>query len=63
MPSFLWLWRVAAWAMGFTVLAYVIQGGLGWKIRSRRLSPAFVPWKNLRSLHVVCGWVMVALVG
>lgn len=63
LPSFLWLWRVAAWAMGLAVLAFVIQGVLGWQMRSRRLSPAFVPWKETRSLHVFCGWVMVALVG
>ncbi|MEO1134618.1 MAG: DUF4079 domain-containing protein [Cyanobacteria bacterium J06639_1] len=63
LPSFLWLWRIAAWAMGFTVLAFVIQSVLGWQMRSRRLSPAFAPWKKQRSLHVFCGWVMVALVG
>lgn len=63
LPSFLWLWRIAAWAMGFTLLAYIAQGISGWRLRSRRTSVAYVPWKELRSLHVFSGWIMVALVG
>ncbi|MBO1058805.1 MAG: DUF4079 domain-containing protein, partial [Dolichospermum sp. JUN01] len=24
LPSFLWLWKIAAWSMGLSLLAYVI---------------------------------------
>jgi len=38
LPSFLWLWRIAAWSMGFTLLCYGIQAVTGWHIARTRCS-------------------------
>jgi hypothetical protein len=61
LPSFLWLWRIAAWSMGFTLVAYVglaVTGG--WRLRLR-LTRQLVPgW--LTQLHILMGGLMVSLV-
>jgi Protein of unknown function (DUF4079) len=73
LPSFLWLWKIAAWSMGFSVLAYVLlaaSGGFMFWIRtfSPKLSPTAGYQQNpiavgvVRSLHYAIGWILVALV-
>jgi hypothetical protein len=58
LPSFLWLWRVAAWSMGFTVLAYLILAvSGGWLRRSPTRRPGWV-----RSLHLTTGIAMLSLI-
>lgn len=61
LPSFIWLWRIAAWSMGLSLAAYAllaISGGvLFW---SRRGNMVRVPW--LRVVHFTVGGTMVALV-
>jgi hypothetical protein len=61
LPSFLWLWKIAAWSMGFSLLAYLCLGITGFAVFSGRQSHRLRPgW--LRSLHNVLGWSMVSLV-
>lgn len=61
LPSFLWLWKIAAWSMGFSVFAYfllAITGG--WMLYSRTQKQ---PRPNgLRLFHVLVGGVIVSLV-
>ena len=61
LPSFLWLWKIAAWSMGFSILAYfllAISGG--WMFYSRQERRPRPNW--LRPLHYVIGGVMVFFV-
>jgi hypothetical protein len=61
LPSFLWLWRIAAWSMGLSVTAYfllAITGG--WMFFARQKSHPRPKW--LRPLHYVIGGTMVFLV-
>jgi hypothetical protein len=37
LPSFIWLWRIAAWSMGLAVLLYICLGILGGLLRYQRL--------------------------
>ena len=62
LPSFMWLWRIAAWSMGFTVTLYMILAVVGWILRKQRLEERsrFRHW--LRALHYGLGGVLVALV-
>ncbi len=61
LPSFLWLWKIAAWSMGLSLLAYVLLCVTGLALFSGRQSHRPQPlW--LRSLHPIIGWVMVSLV-
>lgn len=61
LPSFLWLWRIAAWAMGLSYVVYIILaisgGWIFWLRRSRQPRP---DW--LRPLHFVLGATLCALV-
>ncbi len=61
LPSFLWLWRIAAWSMGLSILAYGLLAVSGTWMLTRRLTrqgrPAWV-----RSLHYAIGITMVGLV-
>ncbi|MDJ0736224.1 MAG: DUF4079 domain-containing protein [Nostocaceae cyanobacterium] len=65
LPSFIWLWKIAAWSMGLSLLAYVILGITGmWMFRSRRFFPnsfSSEVW-GLRNLHFLIGISMVSLV-
>ncbi|MEM8639017.1 MAG: DUF4079 family protein [Cyanobacteria bacterium P01_G01_bin.54] len=61
LPSFLWLWRIAAWSMGLTFSAYGLLALSGWLVRSRRLQAAPRPaW--LRPLHLLLGLSILVLV-
>ncbi|MEM9264808.1 MAG: DUF4079 domain-containing protein [Cyanobacteria bacterium P01_F01_bin.13] len=61
LPSFIWLWRIAAWSMGLSLMVYaslLVTGGVGWYFRSRQRSqPAW-----LRPLHIGLGTMLVVLV-
>ena len=61
LPSFLWLWKIAAWSMGLTILAYLLQclsGSVVWYARTTRIRRP--SW--LRTFHYTSGIVMVLLV-
>ncbi|NJL83154.1 MAG: DUF4079 domain-containing protein [Chloroflexaceae bacterium] len=61
LPSFLWLWKIAAWSMGLTLTAYLILGISGTWLWQRRWSKSpRPPW--LRPFHYVTGTIMVILV-
>jgi Protein of unknown function (DUF4079) len=61
LPSFLWLWRIAAWSMGLSLTAYFILAASGsWILLSRRQSQPRPFW--LRPLHLVIGSILVFLV-
>ena len=61
LPSFIWLWRIAAWSMGLTLSAYfllMISGGtLSWLRQTKRICPGW-----LRPLHIMIGSALVGLV-
>ncbi|CAD5959357.1 hypothetical protein PCC9214_03082 [Planktothrix tepida] len=61
LPSFLWLWKIAAWSMGCSVFAYFVLAMTGgWMLYSRH-SKQPRP-KGLRTLHYFVGGGMVCLV-
>ncbi|MBF2079518.1 MAG: DUF4079 domain-containing protein [Synechococcales cyanobacterium T60_A2020_003] len=61
LPSFLWLWRIAAWSMGLSVTAYSLLAITGGVLRFTRLNGRSRPqW--LRPLHYVLGSILVTLV-
>ncbi|MGA0198417.1 MAG: DUF4079 family protein [Prochlorotrichaceae cyanobacterium] len=64
LPSFLWLWRIAAWSMGLTLLAYAIQALTGWQIAQTRrsLSPSVSVLAGLTLVHRLSGVAMLLLV-
>lgn len=61
LPSFIWLWKIAAWSMGLSLLAYLLLAVTGiWMFRARKShSPQHQTW---RSLHYAIGGSMVLLV-
>jgi hypothetical protein len=61
LPSFLWLWKLAAWSMGLSVFAYALLGVSGVWMRQRRIA-AFPRLAWVRPFHYVTGGIMVALV-
>ena len=69
LPSFIWLWKIAAWSMGLSLLAYLLlalTGILMFRGRTAPDLPSF-PWlfsgrKQVRSLHYIIGITMVSLV-
>lgn len=61
LPSFLWLWKIAAWSMGFTIVCYLTLGLSGtflFKIRQDKTPPK----KWLRLFHRSMGIIMVVLI-
>ena len=69
LPSFLWLWKIAAWSMGLSLLAYLLLAVTGvWMFRTRTsANPSFgtlLPggYRGLRVLHYLMGITMVGLV-
>lgn len=70
LPSFLWLWKIAAWSMGLSILAYLLLAITGiwmWRVRNNQDVAHFWLFNfatpNLwRSLHYLIGISMVSLV-
>ncbi|MBW4666306.1 MAG: DUF4079 domain-containing protein [Cyanomargarita calcarea GSE-NOS-MK-12-04C] len=69
LPSFIWLWKIAAWSMGLSLLAYLLLAVTGfWMLRSRTSNgtPFILPFgwgtSQVRSLHYLMGGSMVSLV-
>lgn len=61
LPSFLWLWKIAAWAMGGTIAFYLLQLFFGsWMFYSRVTKIGRPPW--LRNAHYISGIIIVFLV-
>ena len=61
LPSFIWLWKIAAWSMGLSLFAYLLMSITGVSMLIRRYSKRPQPlW--LRPVHYTLGWVMVGLV-
>jgi hypothetical protein len=61
LPSFLWLWKIAAWSMGFSLFAYLLLAiSGGWMFYSRQKTKPRPKW--LRPFHYVVGGAMVFLV-
>ncbi|PSB17954.1 DUF4079 domain-containing protein [filamentous cyanobacterium CCP2] len=61
LPSFIWLWRIAAWSMGLSVTAYFLLAMTGgWMFFARQASQPRPKW--LRPLHYAIGGTMVFLV-
>lgn len=59
LPDFLWLWRIAAWSMGFSLAVYTLLAVSGLWIRRQRLIRSTT---NLRPLHMLLGSTLVVLV-
>jgi peptidoglycan biosynthesis protein MviN/MurJ (putative lipid II flippase) len=64
LPSFIWLWKIAAWSMGLSLAAYVILAVTGfWMYRRRSqgqtssISPVFI-----EGMHYFMGICMATLV-
>lgn len=61
LPTFLWLWRIAAWSMGFTLVAYGVLAVTGSSLfvlrQQKHPRPAW-----LRPFHYGVGIGMVGLV-
>ena len=69
LPSFLWLWKIAAWSMGLSLLAYLLLAVTGiWMFRGRTSTTqgfiSLLPgsYGGLRLLHYLMGMTMVFLV-
>jgi Protein of unknown function (DUF4079) len=67
LPSFIWLWKIAAWSMGLSILAYVCLAASGIFMYLRRQHPSYTrdfTYKTvvLRLFHYVMGGSMVFLV-
>jgi ABC-type amino acid transport system permease subunit len=61
LPSFLWLWKIAAWSMGLSIFAYCLQVISGVWIFERRIARLDrLRW--LRSVHFAIGSIIVFLV-
>ncbi|MEO0540820.1 MAG: DUF4079 domain-containing protein [Cyanobacteria bacterium P01_A01_bin.105] len=60
LPSFLWLWRIAAWSMGLSITLFgllTLTGGGLWYGRSQQQRPVW-----LRPLHYSLGGGLVFLI-
>ncbi|WP_019508391.1 DUF4079 domain-containing protein [Pleurocapsa sp. PCC 7319] len=61
LPSFLWLWKIAAWAMGGTIAFYLLLLFFGsWMFYGRVTRIGRPPW--LRNAHYISGIIIVFLV-
>jgi hypothetical protein len=60
LPSFLWLWKIAAWSMGLSLLTYssLVITGMG-MARARHIDAFRGPW---RTVHIALGILLVVLV-
>jgi len=67
LPSFIWLWRIAAWSMGLSLTAFsllAVTGGTLFYARSHHSGEeaSFERPSWLRPLHFVLGCILVLLV-
>jgi Protein of unknown function (DUF4079) len=72
LPSFIWLWKIAAWSMGLSVLAYFFLAVSGmWMFYTRTRNPVLMSGfgsvltdktGGIRLFHYVMGACIVALV-
>ncbi|MBF2063370.1 MAG: DUF4079 domain-containing protein [Calothrix sp. C42_A2020_038] len=72
LPSFIWLWKIAAWSMGLSIMAYLLLAVSGiWMFYTRRFqNPCFSrngsvftnKTGSMRLFHCLTGACMVALV-
>ncbi|ADI64646.1 DUF4079 domain-containing protein [Trichormus azollae] len=69
LPSFLWLWKIAAWSMALSILAYaflLMTGLCIWQVRNTGRSPIGVVLPRVNSIvktfHYTIGITMVSLV-
>lgn len=61
LPTFIWLWRIAAWSMGLSITAYFILAISGFFILKFRQEKSPRPsW--LRPFHWIMGSILVILV-
>jgi hypothetical protein len=60
LPSFLWLWKIAAWSMGLSLLTYSILAITGLGMAHTR--KAQLPRTTWRTLHITLGLTLVILV-
>jgi Protein of unknown function (DUF4079) len=61
LPSFLWLWKIAAWSMGLALFAYLLLAVTGsWMFASRSAKQPRPQW--LRPVHLALGTSMATLV-
>lgn len=61
LPDFVWLWRLAAWSMGLSLLAYLVLAVSGGGMAYGRIKEQPRPlW--LRPLHYIMGIALVGLV-
>ena len=61
LPSFLWLWKIAAWSISWSIVAYFLLAISGIFMFNRRRSKRPRP-KWLRSFHLITGSIMTTLV-
>ncbi len=61
LPSFLWLWRIAAWSMGLSLFTYFLLAISGtWMLYFRSMER---PRPDiLRPLHLILGSILVLLI-
>ena len=61
LPSFLWLWKIAAWSMGLSLFAYsLLAASGGWMFLARRNKQKRP--QCLRPFHYLLGGIMVFLI-
>lgn len=61
LPSFLWLWKIAAWSMGLSLLAYLMLAITGMQIfLFRQIKQPRPIW--LKQVHYIIGISLVSLV-
>lgn len=61
LPSFLWLWRIAAWSMGLSLVTYAVLAvsGLWMRHQRHRGQP---PSRRVRPVHIGAGLILVTLI-
>lgn len=63
LPSFIWLWRIAAWAMGLAIVSYLLLSVSGVWLATSRPSLDWVARPSwLRWTHIGLGSSLVVLV-
>jgi hypothetical protein len=61
LPSFLWLWKIAAWSMGLAILTYILLGIGGVWMSYCRINRYPRP-RWLKPFHAIAGAILVFLV-